>query len=99
MDAICTHQILNSFSRWVGDSEVSVNVRKIGESSKISVRLTVISPQVTYGPPDAQLAEIACRAAIATGCTDIQGSQLSDFRLQKKNSNVREITFAFQRGK
>lgn len=98
------HITLGEHSRWVGENQVSVKVRKIGRSSKIAVDLQVLSPQVTYAPSYCELKKIACRTADLYGIVSHDYSVLSDVSTEQKTRNasgvyevthVRNLSLAF----
>ena len=108
MDNKPSHRTLSLCSKWCGDSQVRVKVRKIGHSDKIAVDLTVLSPEVTYAPTavptDAQLKRIACNAVSKEGVASFDHCLLKDVTVERKTTRldgsmsvttVREMSLAF----
>lgn len=91
------------FSRWVGDSQVRIRVRKIPETNKVIVDLFVLSPEHSE-PRREEINSIAIKAAISNGATSTDFCVLRDYLTARKFhtlegtekiTQIREKSYAF----
>lgn len=92
--------------RFVGKTELRVDVRRIGQSRKIAVTVLTYSPLgVTIAAVDKRALFVATeaariRGASSTDCTVLHGGEVrcnaTDFKGKRRPIRVRSATFYFQ---
>jgi len=101
--SILQSDILAMFSRWVGDSQVRVRVRKIGKRNKIIVDIIELSPS-PIELPARTLKNIAINTAMCHGIASADHTLIYKFFTERKAmrldgtmavTNITEKTFVF----